>query len=653
MAEKIRVEQAIFGYKEGHNLISSSVPLTPRVRHFLAGVTDGSGPDVADGFEISFTGLPVPETNLYCVFCTWQAPEMPRPGCVWSHALFIDLADFTRIADFAELRRHFVKPLLSKGFMAYEKSLAIDLSAVYQPISANERTPVLLSTLYEQPDKGVVVLSDSSASWEDTVFSLWSQQWPKLRRTFAFSTASLNDRRTTGINFDIQIAPENSRRFWGRSGLPTVLIDSQQKVPQEAWLEVASSDIHYPNLPLRNFFFTYGIDVDSLRSAYKPLIEFFVDALTKSNQQVLVQLTSLGSAFPEPKDAFTLKRDQLDKFTTRAHGDPETENLWAAIYFLLNSPQAGAFGLISFPFEFHMKELWPRKKADILSLLGGISDQGRANDFLKAFCRVIGPKDIPLIWHEQPASIPRLLEIEPSLASGKAAWAMSETGQRALWQSLHEATRDQFVWSATCCAMLSAQVSYEERETVSLSGIALLDNLLNWVTSPGFKLPPSSWRHALRVPLSEALPVDELPLALLALAFWTLPSEKARTFSGTRSDVQSLAVEGLRDVPKALVPHTLFWLVTIGLQTDGKEGCRILQRSFFPVYDAVYSSTYSGENWEVLASVLPEAILGLDWDRCGRLRKALGYWFQRNPDFRTALKEAAGDRNNMHFLDWI
>src|SRR6266542_6729558 len=75
MAERLQIEQALFGYHEGHHLLAASVPLAPRVRQFLATITDGSGPENAKGFEEAYTGLPVPETNYYALFCTWPAPE--------------------------------------------------------------------------------------------------------------------------------------------------------------------------------------------------------------------------------------------------------------------------------------------------------------------------------------------------------------------------------------------------------------------------------------------------------------------------------------------------------------------------------------------------------------------------------------------------
>ena len=51
MAEQIKLQQALFGYRDGHNLLAASTALTPRARQFLATITDSSGPENNREFE--------------------------------------------------------------------------------------------------------------------------------------------------------------------------------------------------------------------------------------------------------------------------------------------------------------------------------------------------------------------------------------------------------------------------------------------------------------------------------------------------------------------------------------------------------------------------------------------------------------------------
>ena len=91
--EPILIHQALFGYDAGHHLLRTSTQLAPEVSRALSVATDLSGSPPKEGYEMSFTGMPLPGTEYYGLFCTWLAPEMPRPGCVWSHVLLIDIAE--------------------------------------------------------------------------------------------------------------------------------------------------------------------------------------------------------------------------------------------------------------------------------------------------------------------------------------------------------------------------------------------------------------------------------------------------------------------------------------------------------------------------------------------------------------------------------
>jgi hypothetical protein len=653
MSERFHVEQALFGYHEGHNLVAASVELAPRVSQFLANVTDASGPENVRGFDAVYTGLPVPETNYYAVFCTWPAPEMPRPGCVWSHALLLDLADLARVPDLSILRKLCLRPATPPVLADYQKQL--NLSASDSIGFGPEENPAfaafLLKLLYGQPDQSIVVLDDMSWLWEVPIFSLWSQQWPRMRRSFSFSTGSLADRRLAGVSFDLQVAPRSSQRLWGRSGSPTVVLNysmTAQRSPEAPWVVAALDDLRLgSNGPLRKFLFSYGSDVETPRRAFAPFVECFLGPPNSEEDDPSSRLAQVARAFPQPTEAISLKRDRLAwlSASTESSGlDPG----WGVAYFLLNAREAVAFSRVPFDFSVPARGFWQRKQADVIALLGGLPESERATEFLHAIADVLTPEEIPTLWYEQRSAIPRLLAHKPSLASDAAAWAMPETGQRLLWESLHATTSDQRIWALTCGAMLKAQCAVAERESVTLAGPAITGGLLSWLEGGDVRLPSPAWRDALRIPLSKALRDADLPPPLLALAVWVLSPEQSRSIPGDRHDVQALASRLLATVPDPLILHTLFWLTALGLQTSGKPAFNLIARAFFPVYRAVAQSHYPGESWELLAPILPEAILGLDWDRCRRLRHALGRWLSVNPNLADDMKAAAPtveDRN--------
>ena len=181
--------QALFGYDGGHQLLAASLRLPPEARHFLGVATDLSGSAPPHGFSQTYTGVPLPETNFYALFSTWLAPEMPRPGCVWSHVLLIDLADIAELRDLGGLCKLFLRPLpalwLEKFSNPLHYSDAPDspcgLAASDEALAAQ-----LLAALYGEAGKSVVVPAACASDHEELVFALWSQQWPRLRRNFRF-----------------------------------------------------------------------------------------------------------------------------------------------------------------------------------------------------------------------------------------------------------------------------------------------------------------------------------------------------------------------------------------------------------------------------------------------------------------------------------
>jgi len=647
MPEQFQVEQALFGYREGHNLVTASVTLNPRVCQFIANVTDGSGPEKSDGFDAAFTGLPVPESNYYVLFCTWSAPEMVRPGCVWSHVLLLDIADLARIPDLSVLRELCVRPTVPPNLSTYKRPLAL---VAYEDTRASRcpeeqhRAAFVLPALYGQPEKGIVVLDDESLPWEVTVFGLWSQQWPRLRRSFSFSTGSLGDRRLLGVNFDLQIAPRNSRRIWGRGGLPTVVLEfSPQDPPQPEppWaLPVLHNLLAGSKGGLREFFLSYGSDVETPRHAFARLAECFGGSSSGEEDDYGRRLAQVGTLFPQATEALCLKRDRLSALTSNSEPS-DLDSVWAAVYFLLQAREAVAFSRVPFSFGPYAGFLWQRKRADVLALLGSLPENERASDFLRAIATVLTPKEVPTLWHEQHAALTLIIATRPGLATDPAAWIMPEAGQRALWDSLHSATSDPRTWALTCGAMISAQCAVAESETVSLAGPFLAEGLMTWLGSDGFRLPSFAWRTALRAPLASALRDGDLPPPLLALAAWALPSDHARALTGHRFDLQAVAQQGLVGVPEPLVLPTLFWITALGLQTQGKDGLSLITRAFFAVYEAVARSHYPSEAWELLAPILPDATFGLGWDRCRLLRRALGVWLRNNPSHADAMRKAA------------
>ena len=122
---RVVVEQTLHGYGDGHELLASSSKLPREVRRILLTMSDLSGHGFVEGFDGYLTGYSLPAVGKYALGRTWFAPEMSRPGCVWTHTVLIDFDDIQRLHALRCIADHFRRPTSPKGTRKYESPLEV------------------------------------------------------------------------------------------------------------------------------------------------------------------------------------------------------------------------------------------------------------------------------------------------------------------------------------------------------------------------------------------------------------------------------------------------------------------------------------------------------------------------------------------------
>src|SRR4051795_10572544 len=137
LASAFSCQQTLHGYGEGHRLLAGSASLPARDARNMLVLSDAAGGGMLP-VEGYLTGYPLMEAAKYVVARTWPPPEMPRPGCVWTHSILIDFSDL------AALRSAF--PILSllrrpepKGREYYGQDLLVAGSISSDSVISNER----------------------------------------------------------------------------------------------------------------------------------------------------------------------------------------------------------------------------------------------------------------------------------------------------------------------------------------------------------------------------------------------------------------------------------------------------------------------------------------------------------------------------------
>ena len=110
MNSVIKVNQALHGYANGHQLIASSVDLSADDKRLMDELSDLSGICVENHFVDYYTGYPVDGGRKYVLAKTWYAHEKLRPGCVWTHSLILNIEDVGRILCMKSFEKLFTRP---------------------------------------------------------------------------------------------------------------------------------------------------------------------------------------------------------------------------------------------------------------------------------------------------------------------------------------------------------------------------------------------------------------------------------------------------------------------------------------------------------------------------------------------------------------
>jgi hypothetical protein len=211
----IIVHQALHGYSEGHRQFACSAELTTKDSRQVLVMSDASGSGVTSEGISYLTGYPLQESGLYALARTWPAPEMPRPGCVWTHTLFIEFADLAVLDSPSQLAALFKSPTVETA-RSFGRTLHLSSTAPSNcPLISSQLTLFerLATALYEQPQDQVWARRTSDVFVDDVVLRLWDLQWPRLRRSFRFCTLTTRDRSQEGALFDLQLCAESFPRL--------------------------------------------------------------------------------------------------------------------------------------------------------------------------------------------------------------------------------------------------------------------------------------------------------------------------------------------------------------------------------------------------------------------------------------------------------
>jgi hypothetical protein len=179
------------------------------------------------------------------------------------------------------LIRQFSRPANQHPWDRYAQQIALTDSEPQSPpdIEWLDTLAIVISALYGGDEKPVYLVSEEWNSYANLVFTIWNQQWPRLRRSFSFSTCSLSERSVNGRPLDFQIAPASMFQKLKRKQSNVLVVPPKERLAPESmpWVTLIVQDLWASSdSDLRKFLWKYGADTTENRSTFRALAGMFL-----------------------------------------------------------------------------------------------------------------------------------------------------------------------------------------------------------------------------------------------------------------------------------------------------------------------------------------------------------------------------------------
>lgn len=626
----------MFGYDDGHRLLAGSVQLpteTGSLLLFLSDLAPGVSFSKPEGY---WTGVPLPRVKAYALSRTWLAPEMSRPGCVWTHSLLISFADIARITNLNSLRSLVVRPCRGERLDNYRAPLKVDLAHLEEEtvrlgdedFSESDAGRVLRA-IYSQPSRRGVVEAPLGVL-DTVVFALWSQQWPRLRRSFTFRTAGIGESPVNlGVRFDLQIRASSHADSVGlrRSSAlaPTNL---------ELWETAALKDSRSAKpTEFRRFLWRYGADVRRGRERFQGLAHLFVATRVPrlEGQTLRTVLAKVSELFPDKEDGKTLKEELVSCGHSPYALVPPADVL-DTIAFFLDNPQSLTLPLPSLEVLGSLHNEWDSRAEQVLAVANraALTETPLGLAVIARVAESIGPHSFFPLTQSYPRLRRLFVRANPSLLDSEhlrreePAEIVELVAMLSESESLINAVLLRLV-SVDSMILVEGLFARFPDQTLR----AVVEALDRQFEEEGTAVP-RSWLSVIVDNRGRFLTMEIIEkvrtvrtLAMLASLLGDDHAEVLRV--GPRPWVEALSMmrEDLQHLARDERQMFYAFLLAVALHTPRTGSEQLLRLAFEPVHSDLAADDFSPQASALLSRHLPSLYFWQQWDSCLRLRTAV------------------------------
>jgi GTPase-associated protein 1 len=629
---RVPLQQTLHGYSEGHRLLASSIDLPARDAKTVLMMSDASGPAATIGEEGYLTGYPLPESGHFALARTWPAPEMPRPGCVWTHTILVDFSDIPDLRSAAGLLKLFRRPRGDEQFYKSELTYVVSEGETSGK-SFDDLARRILFAVYSNPMKPIISAASDVPTRDELVLAIWGQQWPRLRRAFRFCTLSFADRSSGSAVFDLQFLPALGRV---RSAQFKSAIDAdRQDFVAPEWLDDAVADLREgADGSLRRFLRAAGSDVGG-RESFAPLATLHALSLHFASDPSAVERAISILERTISDDQGHAARSLITRAAASAADYLGQEGLKFVIrnFELIEPAEANAAA------ERVGCALW---RIEPKAVFGILSDPARSSIAELAIAAMPKPALIEGIA-STPMHLIDLVGLRPDLATETAYWALPEASKHDLLNSI--GARPDIAQGAIDAMVRSGKpLAREARATFGSD--AVLRRLISFVDGDP-EAAEQTARAWLPTLVSDADAVARVLVEATIGSFDTLeaiarvvgPDAVPNTIG---EDPWLTAVRRISaSVPR---PYLATFLLVRAFGRRSRSSAELVQSTFDPVYTTVEGASLADDAWQLLDHRLYRSYWWPSWDKCRRiLQTTVDMYMDREIDASFFLKITTRD----------
>lgn len=653
---QVSVDHALYGYRRGHELLASSADLRPESRAALLVFTDMSGPSIVPGFESYLTGVPLPADDAYAFARTWYAPEMPRPGCVWTHVLLIKRNALAQLRDLGELRALFHRPQTADLELLefYGKPSSLENSAAPRngaPICSSNAEGIL--DAFYTSSTPLMIASSKPSEYEDFVMALWSQLGPRARFAFSFCTGSMSIRKFKGENLVFQVIAPEVRRQVDRDKAEAFVLELDESQMHPEWVRLLAREMAQ-EVSGRMGALIQSLDLDIEDRHILPVIAplMATDEHRNAPESVQAIVKAVAATWPSPKDGFAGKQTLLGETRVLSKILQADITETALLHALSRSPAAGAFDSSDLHLRERGRALWKSEghaaRELARDLLNGDGNE-LGDEILSGLMEAMPDSELWSLAERNSALVLALLRRDATLAQSPRLWKLSKLRVADVLDAVERTNPDSLsgvVHAALESGRFDAASHMLERygspiARAVLEWFAKGGNITDDVSTEFIKALGKHHEIALNMLHQRTLRPEVAALALFAIGYDQIGKLPIPLLSEILS-------AGFGHLAETIGADVSAMLLARGLKTaDGGE--KLVVATFTLVHHALAESRVSYQAWRPLDRMLP-SLSWRDWDKCERLRRGLIDAIESNQWPAGLLFKAANDEGTFRLM---